>query len=134
MTKHPTVIDTNVWVALALENDSLHMKANEALEPIRKEPKILLECMLAELGAVLMGFVGCHTAHQWMNQLLASPDVQRQEDSPFFEAGMELFGKQPNAKNGCSIVDCIQITAAHAMETELLTFDKRMQKLSNKQR
>ena len=119
------LFDTNVWVAIANEDDSLHGKALKAFARATR-PIILPEYVLVETGNILTYRAGKPFADRFLDEAVNNSDIE------LLYAGKEtvlhairFFQAFPHP--GLSFVDTflLYLSTAH----NVITFDKQLDKL-----
>lgn len=122
------LFDTNVWVAIANEEDSLHDKAMRAFARA-KRPILLPEYVLVETGNILTYRAGKPFADKFLDEAIHNADIE------LLFAGKEtalhairFFQSAPHP--GLSFVDTFLLYLSKGYD--VITFDKQLDKLIRK--
>lgn len=116
------IFDTNVWIGLLDEDDSLHRQAVDLLSAT-KEKIIVPYCVATEVSNILAARVSKEEANQFLFHIINNQDIELVDndfvkDIVFFGS----FGKR------MSFTDYSLISLARDKGYELITFDKSMKK------
>lgn len=120
------LIDSSVWVALFLDFDTQHTKAEYLFSRI-KGRIYLPYCVLNEAATVLAYKHSKEQADQFLNFVEENRDITLMEDSYAEEIS---FYKSLNAK--ISFSDAALLLLARKLKANLITFDKQLERLARR--
>ena|SRR3989344_2227565 len=120
------LIDSSVWVALFLDFDTHHTKADHHFSKL--QGKIYLPyCVLNEVTTVLAYKHSKQQANQFLSFVEENQDIILLEDSSVEEIS---FYKSLNAK--ISFSDAALLLFSKRLKANFLTFDKQLERLAKK--
>lgn len=123
------LFDTNVWVAIANENDALHAQALRALSRATR-PILLPEYVLVETGNVLTYRAGKAFANQFFVTAINNSEIELlYAGKETLHHAIRFFQSAPHV--GLSFVDTflLYLSITH----NVVTFDKQLEKHIRKQ-
>ncbi|MDQ3633875.1 MAG: PIN domain-containing protein [Acidobacteriota bacterium] len=118
-----TLIDTLYVVALLNEKDENHYKANELVEIYDKQPLIVTDAVLLEIGNTLSRKYKTQ-AIEMFNEFFVSPEVEIVRlDESLFNKAFELY--RDYADKTWGLVDCVSFVVMRERGiTDALTSDQ----------
>jgi predicted nucleic-acid-binding protein len=134
MTKHPEcLLDTNVVLRYVLGDDPEQTAVvKPVFDALRSGEKaaLLLESILAECVYILLHYYGVPKVEvvEKLDGILRYPGIVNQ-DKPDLREALKLFGE-----NSVDFVDCILVAKTRIGELELISFDKKLLKLTRRVR
>jgi predicted nucleic acid-binding protein len=121
-----SLVDSSVWVALFLDFDTQHAKA-ERLFAKFKGAIYLPYCVLNEVATVLAYKHSKEQADQFLNFIEQNSSITVLQDNATEEIS---FYKSLKAK--ISFTDATLLLFSKQAKTKLITFDKQLEHLSNR--
>lgn len=119
-----SLIDSSVWVALFLDFDTQHTKAERLFSKLKG--KIYLPyCVLNEVATVLAYKHSKKQADQFLDFVEGNRDINLIEDTYMEEA---LFYKSLHAK--ISFTDAALLLFTKKLRANFITFDKQLERLT----
>jgi len=119
-----TVLDSNVWIALFDEDDSLHRRAKRMVSEL-KEPVVLPEYVILEVTTVLSQKAGKSFADLFLQKVFANRDIRVIASSQqFLEEVVQFYLSQ--TKGRLSFVDYALVFLSRRMK--IVTFDKNLER------
>lgn len=118
------LIDSSVWVALFLDFDTQHTKAERLFSRLKGRIR-LPYCVLNETATILAYKHSKRQADQFLNFAMENHDIDFVEDSSAEEIP---FYKSLNAK--ISFTDAALLLFTQDVHTKLITFDKQLDRLA----
>lgn len=119
-----SLVDSSVWVALFLDFDTQHTKAERLFSKLKG--KIYLPyCVLNEVATVLAYKHSKKQANQFLSFIEENRDINLMEDSSAEEIS---FYKSLSAR--ISFSDAALLLFARRLKTNLITFDKQLERLA----
>lgn len=116
------IFDTNVWIGLLDEDDSLHRQAKSMLNTI-KAKIIVPYCVAMEVANILVARVSKEEANQFLFHIINNQDIELVDND--FVKDIVFFG---SFDKKMSFTDYSLISLARDKGYELITFDKSMKK------
>lgn len=124
-----TILDTNVWVALFNQADSLH-KQSILIAPALARPFIIPELIISEVCTVLARTADKTAADTFINHINETSNVEiLATDIIAVQAVMKLFASAKH--DGLSYVDVALLWLARTYT--VITFDKKLERAIVKQ-
>ncbi|MDO8474153.1 MAG: type II toxin-antitoxin system VapC family toxin [bacterium] len=119
-----SLIDSSVWVALFLDFDTQHTKAERLFSKLKG--KIYLPyCVLNEVATVLAYKHSKKQANQFLSFIEENHDINLLEDSSTEEVS---FYKSQSAR--ISFSDAALLLFARKLSVRFITFDKQLERLA----
>ena len=122
------LVDSSVWVALFLDFDTQHLKAQRLFLKI-KGRIYLPYCVLNETATILAYKHSKKQADQFLNFIVENRDIGVLEDNSSEEMS---FYKSLNTR--ISFTDATLLLFAKRLKVSLLTFDKQLERLAKRDR
>lgn len=119
-----SLIDSSVWVALFLDFDTQHAKAERLFSKL-KDKIYLPYCVLNETATILAYKHSKKQANQFLSFVEENPDITIVEDSSAEEMS---FYKSLNAR--ISLSDAALLLFIRKLKASLITFDKQLEHLA----
>ena len=117
-----TILDTNVWLGLLDEDDTLHDQATKVIDDI--EGKIIVPySVITEVANILSGRISKKAADDFLFMVVNDQEIELVDN----DLATELFFFA-SFEERLSFTDYGLISMARDRDCELVTFDKQMQK------
>lgn len=123
------ILDSNIWIAVLNENDSLHQRAVALFENIEEEV-ILHEYIIVEVCNVLLLRKGKKNADEFLDSMLKDGLYVLYSSPSVFEEVCTFFRNR--TEKNLSFIDTTLLYYSH--DYQVYTFDKHLQKAIQKLR
>lgn len=133
MASH-VLIDSNVWLGVFDESDSLHRKSEKALQAVNQQNSqvIITNFILQEIFTVLNVKKSGLPTDAIMDVMMNNSSFVPFDIDRFWMKEMFAFASEYDKKGKLSLVDISNIVLAKNFGCELLSFDKYLMKLYKK--
>ena len=120
------LIDSSVWVALFLDFDTQHKKAEQAIRKISGTIYIPY-CVIAEVATILAYKHSKKLADNFIAYIRDNKDIKIISNDALDE--MDFY---PTLPHKISFTDAALIFLAEKMEAKLITFDKQLERIAKR--
>ncbi|MEK7541826.1 MAG: type II toxin-antitoxin system VapC family toxin [Patescibacteria group bacterium] len=122
------LIDSSVWVALFLDFDTHHRKAERILSTVSGTISVPY-CVIAEVATVLAYKHSKRLADNFLAYIRGNKDIECINDDPFAEMDFYVTLSQK-----ISFTDGALLFLSRRMPATLITFDKQLERMAKKNR
>ena len=118
------ILDTSFWIALIKQDDKNNQSARSIAKTIPYEDLIILDHVYSETMTVLRNKASEQDCKNFMNFIKDTKIKIILSDEEFFAAATAIFFLNKKL----SFTDCLILVSANGMGSELITFDKELEK------
>lgn len=120
------LVDSSVWIALFLDFDTQHRKAEQTIEKL-SGTIYLPYCVIVEVVSILAYKHGKQLADNFIAYACDNQDLKIINDDALDE--MNFY---PTIRNRLSFVDAALILLSGRLDVPLVTFDKQLERAAKK--
>ena len=128
------LVDSNVWIALHHESDTLHEKAKQIFQKFEAEntTALVTDYIIQEVFSVIIRISGQTAALAYYDHMVGLNRVESIDMNSFFLQKIIQFIRKKNLLKPLGLVDYSIIFFSHLVECPLISFDQQLNKAAQK--
>ena len=122
MESNNIVIDSSIWIALVLEQDSQHRKAVDFFENCTDKNIVIPQDILKETATVLKNRQDGYIAQHFIDFVSDNNDISILSDSPYFSRTLDRHKELVHTNLSCIDIELV----VYSEQYPVYTFDQEL--------